>query len=201
MPDDLKGDLVPDNFANLVVEKYRGYGLSEGHHKAFRYFATRILPSVNASFTKFERLRVKKTISECFSYTDEAFALLMVLNYEPRWLSQHKAKVEHPNRSRRTREQLWKDARFTSSTEGNRRGQSWTKEGLLRFNNLCTMVKAQREVEETGDTVEKDLRDWCREEAGMTPLGKTTEMVAPDPQDEEDEEEVEAMGECDIYQV
>jgi hypothetical protein len=192
---------VPDNFANLVVEKYRGYGLSEGRHKAFLYFATRFLPSVNASFTKIERLRVKKTISECFSYTDEAFALLMVLNYEPWWLSQHEEKVEHPNRSRWTREKLWKDARFTSSTEGNRRGQSWTKEGLLRFNNLCTMVKAQREVEETEATVEKNLWDWCREGAGMTPLGKKAEMVAPDLQDDLAEEEVEALGECDIYQV
>jgi hypothetical protein len=35
----------------------------------------------------------------------------------------------------------------------------------------------------------------------MTPLGKTAEMVAPDPQDDLDEEEVEAMGECDIYQA
>jgi hypothetical protein len=193
---------VPKNFANLILEKYHGCRISDDHHDAFLYFANRIFPSVNASYTKFERLKVKKTICECFSYTNDAFALLMVINYERRWLSQHEAKLEHPNHSRQTREQLWKDARYTSSTEGNRRGQSWIKDGLLRFfNSLCTMVKAQWEVEDTGATVEKSLWDWCHKHAGMTALGGKEETVAPDPQDDLGEEEVETVGECDIYQV
>jgi hypothetical protein len=58
-------------------------------------------------------------------------------------------------------EKLWKDAMYTSITDGSRRGQSCTKEGMLKFNSLCEMVKAQWEKEETGGTVEKQLQAWC----------------------------------------
>jgi hypothetical protein len=69
----------------------------------------------------------------------------MVVNYEARWTSQHEVLMENPHESRKTCEKLWKDARYTSSTEGSRRGQTWTKEGMLKFNSLCEMVKVQRE--------------------------------------------------------
>jgi hypothetical protein len=68
------------------------------------------LPSVNASITKFERLKYQKTISGCFSYTDEAFALLMVVNYEARWTSQYEAIAGYPAESRKIRAKRWKDA-------------------------------------------------------------------------------------------
>jgi hypothetical protein len=194
---------VPVNFANLILDKYRGFGTSKEHREAFLYFTNRgVLPSVNASYTKFERSKYRKTISECFSYTDEAFALLMVANYEPRWTSQYEATLEYPGGSRKTREKKWKDARYTSSTEGSRRGQSWTKEGLLRFNSLCEMVKGQRAIEETGITVEKYLRAWCRDQASMPPWREEKEgsVIGEDVLGQE-EEEVEALGECDISQV
>jgi hypothetical protein len=106
-------------------------------------------------------------MSECFSYTDEAFALLMVVNYEAWWTSLHEALIENLHESRKTCEKLWKDARYTSSTEGSRHGQSWTKEGMLKFNSLCEMVKAPREKEESGITVEKQLQAWCRRDANL----------------------------------
>jgi hypothetical protein len=55
--------------------------------------------AINASITKFERLKYQKTISS-FSYTDEAFALLMVVNYEARWTSQYEAIAGYPAESR-----------------------------------------------------------------------------------------------------
>jgi hypothetical protein len=74
---------VPINFANLILDQYRDFGASiKDHQEAFVYFTNRILPCVNASITKFERLKYQKTMPECFSYTNEAFALLMVVNYE-----------------------------------------------------------------------------------------------------------------------
>jgi hypothetical protein len=194
---------VPMNFATLILDKYRDFGTSKDHRDAFVYFTNRILPSVNASITKFERLKYQKTMSECFTYTDEAFALLMVVNYEARWTSQHVALMENPQESRKAREKLWKDARYTSSTEGSRRGQSWTKEGMLKFNSLCEMVKTQRDKEETGITVEKQLQAWCRRDANL-PTWRVAEggVAAEDDLEEEGEdEEVEAVGECDIYQV
>jgi hypothetical protein len=83
------------------LEKYRDFGSSIPHREAFQYFQ-QSLPSVNASITKFERLKYQKTISSV-SATDEAFALLMVVNYEARWTSQYEAIAGYPAESRKIR--------------------------------------------------------------------------------------------------
>jgi hypothetical protein len=103
---------------------------------------------------------------------------------------------------RKMREKQWKDARYTSSTEGSRRGNSWTREGLLKFNSLYEMVREQRASEESGDTVDNYLRNWSHEEAGMLSW-EDGQMMATQGEDgvEDKEDEVEVMGECDIYQV
>jgi hypothetical protein len=110
--------------------------------------------------------------------------------------------VQYPHECRKSQEKKWKDALYTSSTEGSRRGNSWTRQGLLKFNSLCQMVKEQRASEETGDTVENHLRNWGREEAGMTSWGDGQMMATQGQHGVEDEEdEVEAVGEYDIHQV
>ena len=85
MTGDLKNDRVPQDFSKLLLEKYREYRESEDHKRAFQYFATRILPAVNAGITnKYDKRKYKETLSSCFSYTDEAFGLLLLVNYEDR---------------------------------------------------------------------------------------------------------------------
>ena len=44
-----------ENFSTLLLEKYRDYGDSKDHKNAFRYFATRIPPAVNASQTRYDK--------------------------------------------------------------------------------------------------------------------------------------------------
>ena len=88
LTEDLAADKVPDNFKHLLEEKFRDYGYSNAHRLAYVYFATRILPAVNSSSTRFDKNKYNKKLSECFSYTDEAFALMLVHNYEPRWQPQ-----------------------------------------------------------------------------------------------------------------
>ena len=122
LTDDLTANKVPANFKKLLGDKFRDYGESETHRQAYVYFATRISPAVNTSFNKFDKSKYKKKVSESFSGTDEAFALLLVINYEPRWQSQHDALMEHPLESRKSRERRWKEAKYTSSAEGRRRG-------------------------------------------------------------------------------
>ena len=63
MTGDLKKDCVPQNFSKLLLEKYREYGGSEDHKKAFQYFATRILPAVNAGITKYDKRKYNETLS------------------------------------------------------------------------------------------------------------------------------------------
>ena len=123
--EDLGADRVPDNFKDLLEEKFRNYGDSEAHRLAYVYFDTRILPAVNSSSTRFDKNKYNEKLSECFSYTDKGFALMMVHNYEPRWRSQHVALVEYPLETRKSRENRWENAKYTSSTEGSRRGNSW----------------------------------------------------------------------------
>ena len=199
--------MVPGNFSTLLLERYRNYGDSEDHKNAFRYFATRILQAVNASQTRFDKRKYGESLSKCFSYTDEAFGILLVLNYEARWCSQHNAEVRIPGGTRQQQSETWEDGKYTSTTEGSRRGVSWRGEGLVKFNTLSQMVKQQREAgkEELEDENEVDLElmAWCRSEAGMTQLpssmGNESNVAVNNGIAEE--EEVEALGECDIFAV
>jgi hypothetical protein len=200
---------VPDNFSTLLLETYRNYGNSEKHKTAFQYFATRILPAVNASLTKYDRRKYTKSLSECFTYTNEAFGLLLVVNYEKRWTSQHKAELSLPGgTASQERSERWEDAKYTSSNEGARRGVSWPREGfLVKFKELSKMVKDQRGVDkEEGEenVVEAELMAWCRNGAGMperaTGSGNPSSEGSAHGEVEE-EDEVEAMGECGIFEV
>ena len=202
MTDDLKKDQVPKDFSKLLLEKYRDYGESEAHKEAFRYFATRILPAVNAGVTRYDKRRYKEPLSVCFSYTDEAFGLLLVVNYEDRWRSQHEAEMLLPGGTSKERSQRWEDAKYTSATEGARRGSSWPREGLLKFNELSKMVKRQREEVETEEDVEENLMNWCRTGDGLDAVdpGAGGHQIATN-QIAAEEDEVEAWGECNLTEV
>jgi hypothetical protein len=52
----------------------------------------------------------------------------------------------------------------------------------------------------TGTMVEENLRSWFREETGMTVLNKEGEETLEN-EVGEDEEEVEALGECGIFSL
>jgi hypothetical protein len=79
---------------------------------------------------------------------------------------------------------------------------SWSKAGLWRFNELSEMVKQQRAVEEETTKVEEDLTAWCQSQAQMPPLGRVeNEVNLVTNSVEEKEDGVEAVGECDIFEV
>jgi hypothetical protein len=199
---DLKSERVPKDFSALLLERHRNCGDSVRHKTAFQYFATRILPAVNASLTKYDRRKYKENLSECFSYTDEAFGILLVVNYETRWNSQHAAEMSLPGGTSQERSDKWEDAKYTSSSEGARRGVSWPREGLVKFNELSQMVKRQREVEGEESMVEAELLAWCRKEAKMPELATSSNnQSSGGDHGEEEEEEVEAWGECGIFEV
>jgi len=201
---DLNGDRVPESFSKLLLERYRDYGDSEGHKNAFRYFATRILPAVNASQTRFDKRKFSESLSECFSYTDEAFGILLVVNYEARWRSQHNSVVRNPSGTRRQQAETWEDGKYTSTTEGSRRGVSWQGQGLMKFNELSELVKRQRGDQPRAENeVEWDLKAWCRSEAGMSQLtfGRDNEEGGMINNDIPVEDEVEPVGECDIFEI
>jgi hypothetical protein len=66
---DLNSERVPEDFSALLLETHRNCGNSERHETAFRHFATRILPAVNAGLTKCDKRKHKENPLECFSHT------------------------------------------------------------------------------------------------------------------------------------
>ena len=86
--------------------------------EAFKYFVDRILPSVNAEFTKFgckKTVRRKRnTIREVFLVSDEAYGLLMIENYEGWWRKQY----ENPGKKKEWRTDKEYQAKYTSSNNG-----------------------------------------------------------------------------------
>jgi hypothetical protein len=64
LTEDLMADRVPVDFKKLLEEKYHGYDASEVHQAAFVYFATIILPGVNACITKFDKSKYTMKLSE-----------------------------------------------------------------------------------------------------------------------------------------
>ncbi len=177
------------------------------HGKGLGDVASRMRPAVNAGRTRGDRRKDKESRSKCVSDTDEGFGIWLVINYENGGRSQHAADMRLPGQTGKERSKYWDDARFTSATEGARRGASWSRDGLLKFNELSAMVKVQRDNDNmagTDNMVEADLMGWCREEAGMPQLADTVGNDGSDlipTEVDEEEEEVEATGECDIYQV
>ena len=98
----------------------------------------------------------------------------------------------------------WADAKYTSTTEGSRRGQSWSRDGVTKFNELTKMVQARRRAKENCEAMEENLRNWCRVQGGLSALNGGANRSSNDDDaasGEEDEEEVEAVGEHALYEV
>jgi hypothetical protein len=103
---------------------------------------------------------------------EEAFGLLLV-NYEKRWQSQHTAELNLPSGKSKEWSKQWENAKCTSATDSARRGVSWSRAGLVKFNELLEMVKKPREADEAAENkAEAELMAWCRAEAGMPELAK-----------------------------
>jgi hypothetical protein len=182
----MKEGRVPKKFGKLLVDSYRNEDMTEQEFDVFGYFATRILVNVNAINTKYEKLKYTKLLSECFTYTDEAFALLVLINYEERWRSQYSNLVRFPDVSSGERKNRTFQASYTSATEGSRRGQSWSKEGLEKFNYLCHMIRRKRDHEISGQRMEVQLRHRCRQEGNLPKF-----VEEGDEMNEIDEENIE----------
>jgi hypothetical protein len=110
-----------------------------------------------------------------------------------------------PSGESKERSKQWEDAKRTSATDGARRGVSWPRAGLVKFNELSEMVKKQREADEVAENkVEAELMACCQAEAGTPEVAnggdnKSSEVV---PNKMESEDEVEAVGgERSVFEV
>jgi hypothetical protein len=83
--------------------------------------------------------RMTKPLSEWFTYTDEAFLLLCLESYVPKW---NRAWAQQRQQQEGEQNVEYEDARYTGKTKGTKLG--WTKEGLERMNALMIDVVRDR---------------------------------------------------------
>jgi hypothetical protein len=96
-------------------------------------------------------MKHKELVSNCFTITDEAFALLILFNSEQVWRNQYKEADK----------KQWKGEAFHFQYTKNRSGRnanSWSLDGRKKFNELCQMIKEKRSSPDTGENFEKEIK-------------------------------------------
>ncbi|CAJ1941782.1 unnamed protein product [Cylindrotheca closterium] len=97
--DSLVVDLLEKNTDAAVGYRSCGHGYQDyltkdgtkvlqartGQYQSFHYLVKRIMPN-----TKFDVRKQDETISNIFTMSDKAFALMLLENYDSRWRKQHK---------------------------------------------------------------------------------------------------------------
>ncbi|CAJ1943743.1 unnamed protein product [Cylindrotheca closterium] len=128
-----------------------------GQYQSFHYLVKRIMPSINCTNTKFDVRKQEETISNIFTVSDEAFALVLLENYESRWRKQH----EDPKSARlRGKEHaaISKEfnAKFTSSDDGLKlKSSGWSRQGIESYNEKLSSIGKLRRQSRTGAALEE----------------------------------------------
>ena len=141
----------------------------------FFYFVTRILAAVNASNTTFDSKKTSILLSDIFSVSDEAYALITLLNECHVWEEQAKDKSE--------RDESKMKRKFVNATSGKK--NSWTKEGMKIFHILCNKIAALRNDSVRGKGFEEMLRTKFQDE--MVNSGKKSSSVEKENDDSDNE--------------
>jgi hypothetical protein len=83
-----------------------------------------------------------KPLSEWFTYTDEAFLLLCLESYVPKWNRAWAREQQEGQQNMTAADE--EDARYTGKAKGLKRG--WTDEGKERMNALLVDVARDRQA-------------------------------------------------------
>lgn len=117
----------PDNEGKVVINPmYRNY--STANNKEFFYFVSRMLPSINPKKVNFGRDCSYKPISEMFSVSDEAFALLLLYNEHHVWIENMRngeQSVHSEDDGTSDTRKKKKRKRFCDPSSGRKQGWEW----------------------------------------------------------------------------
>lgn len=119
-----------------------------------------ILFSVNCELTKKRRQQVLEKgdwnfITKVYTVSDEAFAILIVLNYEHRWRNL----VTHPTKNAA---KLATDPLYSCPWTSSRKGYSklpWKSEGIDRYNELLAKIEELRGNPRSGVHLERRIKE------------------------------------------
>lgn len=147
----------------LLHRQYRRYDSAE--NEEFLYFLTRVLPAVNAKAkSEFENKKSIRLISDIYTTSDEAFALLVLYNEAHVWKQQYNFEAQRINDTTNGNKK-WKSPRyakrFCDAKSGNKQG--WSEEGQNVFNALCREVDRRRAEPASKDLEEKIRAKFVRE--------------------------------------
>ena len=166
---DLKSKTIPSSFPGKILIEDRG----EEHtpetrfklHKDYRgenvpseefmYFVKRILSAVRPSFTKFKTHKHEKKLSEIFTPSDEAFALVMLLNEYNCWMNPDRTNTKNGKKKRK---------KFTDPSSGKKMGYSL--EGRKLYAVLVREITKRRATEASQALEELVLQEFEREHSG-----------------------------------
>jgi hypothetical protein len=127
--------------------------------------------------TVYMKNRTTTPLSEWFSYTDEAFLLLCLESYVPKWNRAWARQQEGQNVAAAADEE---DARYTGKAKGTKLG--WTDEGKERMNALMIDVARDRQANGTHfDIIFKDemIKKHTKEDTRNPRGSLQDEEVAP----------------------
>ena len=120
---------------------------------------------------KFDKWAVVVPVSKFVRISDEAFALLVFENQEERW-----RKMLEKNTRKIKMQAKYTDGGTSDKNSGrSRKAKGWSNKGIIRFNELCQMVKADREADHSAHFEamylehRKALRDRNRQAAPKEP--------------------------------
>ena len=163
-----KPNVLPENLSNVLLDDgYRDYLGPDGtvkpsrehDYEAYKWFVKNILMSVNHELTELLSKQVQNMgsedfISKTYTTSDEAFAILLVVNYESRWRNH----VLHPTNDKNL---LATDPLYATKFTDSKRGYCklpWTTEGIELYNTLVEKVGRRRSNWLTGVALESVLK-------------------------------------------
>eukprot|EP00536_Pseudo-nitzschia_multiseries_P011328 jgi/Psemu1/28554/gm1.28554_g len=158
--DDKRNNQIPDSFPGTVLitdtqdlNSENRYQLHKDYRQKsspeFKYFMKRILGAVSPKQTNFKRKSVRMTVSNIFTPSDEAFALLFLYNHYDSWLNTTKG-----TRLRK---------KFTDGKSGNKEG--WSNEGQELYKYLVSELEEQREEQQSKE-LETELLEMYQKQNG-----------------------------------
>ena len=188
-------DIVPNTFPGVVAispntqgdpllnNKYRKFGKEE-----FEYFVIHLLSRTQPKRTKYNKnTRPIKSISECFTPSDEAFALLVLDNELHVWEQQ----LELERYGKRTIKEMRLEKKYTkgyTSKKGATCG--WSRNGMNIYNKLRTEIRNLRQETVVAEQqyMEKFRKDENWEEIPNTDNNNSQEEDCDDYVDDEEDQ-------------
>ena len=122
----------------------------------FEYFCDRILSRLRSRDTKYKERKTRVPLSNIFTASDEAFALLMIYNEIDRWDNiPDPATLEVMEVTNRRKWKNTVEKKFCSAKRGSCDG--WKDDGKKMYNDLVKKIEKLRKNPDTGSEFEHKL--------------------------------------------